>query len=391
MLGVIIGVGSVILINAVGAGAQSLIVNEVKSIGTDLIGILPGKTDEGGTPAAAMGIVITTLTYEDALALKNKNNVPHVTEISAYSNTVANLSWQGNERINNITGTTTGHLEIMKGEIEEGRFFTEDEEVNLARKIVLGNTVKTELFGASEAVGQKIKVKKHSFEVIGVLKKQGQVGLRNFDEEVFMPIKTVQKILLGVNHVGLIHAKVDDEANLEQAMNDIRMTLRDRHDIKDQTGKDDDFTVQSSAQALEIITSITDALRYFLATMAGLSLIIGGIGIMNIMLVSVNERTNEIGLRKALGANNHSILIQFLLESVTITVFGGILGILGGSLCAIFISIVVNFLGYNWDLVISLGSVLVAVGVSSLIGLIFGIYPAKKASKLEPITALQYE
>lgn len=279
----------------------------------------------------------------------------------------------------------------MQGEVEYGRFFTEEEETNLARKVVLGSIVKEELFGESEAIGQKVKIKKHSFEVIGVMKEKGQVAFINFDEEVFIPIKTAQKVLLGINHVGLIRCKVDNENNINQAIDDIKMTLRDQHDIKDQSGDEDDFTVQSSAQALDMITTITDALRYFLGAMAGLSLVVGGIGIMNIMLVNVNERTHEIGLRKAIGANNKTILLQFLIETIAITVLGGIIGILIGISFAVLISVVINLLGYNWDLVVSTGSILTAVSVSMLIGLIFGIYPAKKASKLEPITALQYE
>lgn len=223
------------------------------------------------------------------------------------------------------------------------------------------------------------------------MKEKGKVAFQDLDKEMFVPIRTLQKLILGVDHVSYIRVKVDDEKNIKQAMEDIRITLREEHDFDDMTGKEDDFTVNSAADALEIITTITDSLRFFLAAMAALSLVVGGIGIMNIMLVSVSERTHEIGLRKAVGATNTNILTQFLIETVTITLLGGIIGIIGGSLISILVSFIANALDYNWDLVISLTSILVAVGVSTLIGLVFGIYPAKKASELEPITALQYE
>lgn len=273
----------------------------------------------------------------------------------------------------------------------EGRFFTEEEERNLAKVVVLGSAVKDELFGDSDAVGQNIKIKKTSFKVIGVMKAKGKVAFQDLDKETFLPIRTLQKLILGIDHVSYIRVKVDSEENIHQAMEDIKITLREQHDISDQTGTSDDFTVRSAADALNIITTITDALRYFLAAMAALSLVVGGIGIMNIMLVSVTERTQEIGLRKAVGATNGDILTQFLIEAVTVTVLGGLIGIAGGSLISFLVSIVANALGYNWELVISLSSILLAVGVSMLIGLVFGIYPASKASKLEPITALQYE
>lgn len=390
MLGIIIGVGSVVLIVSVWAGAQSLIVDQVKTLGTDLIAILPGKSEDG-PPASAMGIVITTLKYDDALALKETKNVPNVKAVAAYSKWIANTSWRSNEYVANLSWTTTGHLDISKAEVEEGRFFTEEEESNLSKVAVLGSAVKQELFGDSDAIGQRIKIKKTSFKVIGVMKEKWVVAFQDLDKELFVPIRSLQKLILGIDHVSFIRVKIDSEENIGQAMEDIRMTLREQHDIEDMTGKVDDFTVNSAADALEIITTITDSLRFFLAAMAALSLVVGGIGIMNIMLVSVSERTHEIGLRKAVWATNTNILAQFLIETVTITLLWGIVGIIGGSLIAILVSVVANALGYNWELVISLTSIFVAAGVSMLIGLIFGIYPANKASKLEPITALQYE
>lgn len=391
MLGIIIGVGAVIIIMAVGAGAQSLILSQIESLGSDLVGVLPGNSGEDGPPASAMGIVITTLTYEDAQALEMKKNVPNLLAVAAYSNAAATLEWKNNSFEGTITGTTASYLDVEGGDVEVGRFFTKDEEINLSKVVVLGSQVKKDLFGDSEAVGQRIKIKKHSFHVIGVMKERGTVAFQNYDDKILVPIATVQKLIAGVHHLGMIRAKVDSPDNVEQALKDMKITLRERHDINNQSGTDDDFTVRSAAQALDMITIITNALKYFLAAMAALSLVVGGIGIMNIMLVSVTERTREIGLRKAVGANNNNIRSQFLLEAITITVLGGVFGIIGGVFISFIIYLVANYLEYDWSFVVSLFSIFLAVGVSAFVGLIFGLYPAIKASRLEPVEALRYE
>lgn len=391
MLGIIIGIGAVVIIMAVGAGAQGLILDQVKTLGTNLVGIMPGGTEEGAPPASVMGVVITTLTYEDAMALNNKNNVPNLIDLVAYYKGVAEVSWGSSSYNTNLSGCTTGYLEVEDGEVDQGRFFNEDEETNLVRVAVLGSTVKKELFGDSDALGQRIKIKKQAFEVIGVMKERGTVAFQNYDDQVFLPIKTMQKLISGVNHLGLIRAKIDMADNIDTAIEDIKITLRQRHEIKDSSGASDDFTIRSAAEALDMITTITNALRFFLAAIAAISLVVGGIGIMNIMLISVRERTREIGLRKAIGANNVNIMSQFLLEAIIITLIGGIIGVIGGMVISILIALVANLLGYHWQFSISLFSILLAFFVSASVGLIFGLYPAKAASKLEPIEALRHE
>lgn len=391
MLGIIIGVAAVIIIMAVGAGAQSLIINQVKSLGTDIVGILPGASENEGPPASVMGIVITTLTYADAEALNDKKNVPNVVEMVAYYKGLGAINWGSNSYDTSLSGSTVGYLTVENGEIDQGRFFTKEEETNLAKVVVLGITVKKELFGEADPIGQKVKIKKQNLEVIGVMKERGTVAFQNNDDQVFIPLRTMQKLIAGVNHVSMMRLKIDNQANTVRAMEDIKITLRERHEIGDQSGAGDDFTVRSSAQALEMITTITDALKFFLAAMAALSLLVGGIGIMNIRLVSVSERTREIGLRKAVGASNRSIMSQFLLEAIAITLVGGVIGIISGSLIAVLISIGAQILGYDWDLVVSVLSIVLALTVSVAVGLIFGLYPASKASKLQPIEALRHE
>ena len=389
MLGVIIGVGAVIIIMSVGAGAQSLILNEIKSVGSNLVGVLPGKSE--GAPASAMGIVITTLTYDDALAIADKRNVPNVVDVAAYSKGVSTASWGSVKYDTNISGVSAGIRNVEGGEVAGGRFFTDEENGNLAKVAVLGSAAVKELFGENDPVGQRVKIKNHSFEVIGFMEERGTVGFQDYDDQIFIPVKTMQKLILGVNHLGFIRAKIDYEENTQDAIKDIEIILRERHDMADKSGANDDFTVQSANDALATIISVTDALKYFLAAMAALSLIVGGIGIMNIMLISVKERTREIGLRKAIGANAGSILLQFLIEAIAITLLGGIIGIIGGAVVSFLVAAIVKSLGYSWDFVISPLSIILGIIVSTAVGLIFGSYPARKASKLEPVEALRYE
>lgn len=391
MLGIIIGVGAVIVIMAVGAGAQSLILAQVKTLGTNMVGVLPGSSDNNGPPSSVMGIVITTLTYDDAIALRDKKNVPNLINLVAYYRDMGTLTWGANSYEASISGCTASYPEVEDSEVAAGRFFTAEEETNLSRVVVLGSTVKKELFGDSEAAGEKINIKKRTFEVIGVMEERGTVAFQNYDDQVFIPIKTEQKIMAGVNHISMIRGKIDSSDNVKAALEDIKITLRERHSIKDQSGASDDFTVRSAAQALDMITTITNALSYFLVAIAAISLLVGGIGIMNIMLVSVAERTREIGLRKAVGADNGDIMSQFLVEAIAITMLGGSFGIVGGVVVAFLIAMIARLLGYEWAFIVSLFSIMLALGVSSVIGLIFGLYPARRASKLEPVEALRYE
>ncbi|MDD4531692.1 MAG: ABC transporter permease [Candidatus Pacebacteria bacterium] len=388
MLGIIIGITAVIIVLSVGESVEGLILNEVKSIGSNLIGVLPGHADENGPPTSAFGVVITTLKYEDGDAII-KSNYPHIESLAMYVSGSDIISLSDKKVSATFYGTTASYPEVQNSTVERGRFFTKDEEMSNAKVVVLGSKVAEDLFGDQDPLGMKLKIKKTNFTVIGILKSKGGGLMQNEDTNLFVPIRTAQNVLLGINHLGFIRIKVDRPENIDGTMEYVKGFLRDRHNIDDPS--EDDFSVRSTAQALETIGSITTALRFFLAAIAAISLIVGGFGIMNIMLATVQERTKEIGLRKAVGAKSGDIVRQFLIEAATITFISGVIGIIVGSLVLIMISAVVNALGYSWELIISPLSVFLGCLVSISIGLIFGIAPARKAALLDPIESLRYE
>ncbi|HPD03324.1 MAG TPA: ABC transporter permease [bacterium] len=388
MLGIVIGVAAVIIIISIGNGAQSLILDQLKSFGKDLVIVLPGNSDEG-PPSEAMGITITTLKYNDAEALSKPNNVANVKAVVAYYQTSANVIWRGNSYETAINGVTANYFDVEDSSIDKGRFFTNEEVNSAAHVAVLGSVVVDELFGDVDPIGQRLRIKNQTVEVIGVLKSRGKVGMQDYDDQILVPVVFAQKMIAGVDYLSSIRVKLVPNADADRAVLEIEETLREQHNILKK--EDDDFSVHSFQDVLDTITRITNTINYFLATMAGLSLVVGGIGIMNIMLVSVTERTREIGLRKAIGATNGQILRQFLLESVCLTLIGGSIGIISGVLVSYLAAVVAHLLRYQWDFVISIPALLIAVLISIAIGIIFGLYPARRASNLEPVDALRYE
>ncbi len=389
ILGIVIGVAGVITIIALGAGAQSLVLSQIESLGSNLVGVLPGKSDETGPPAAVFGVQVTTLTLEDAKAMKDKTRLPNIVAVASFVRGSGTIVY-GDKSVDTFySGTEASMPEVQNTPLQDGRFFTEAEERGGANVMVLGFDVKEELFPNSNPLGEVVKIKNVPFAVIGVAKKQGTVAFQNQDDQVYIPLVIAQKQLLGINYLQFIRAKVDSGTNVAYTIAGIDQLLRERHRVG--KNEDVDFSVRDLASAIKLLGSITDALRLFLAAMASISLVVGGIGIMNIMLVTVAERTREIGLRKAVGATNGNIRNQFLLESGTVTLLGGLVGIVVGALLSYLIAVGARYAGYTWAFVISPISIIVAVGVSVAIGIIFGYYPARKASKLNPIEALRYE
>lgn len=388
MLGIIIGIMAVIVIMSVGAGAQSLIINQIKGMGSDLVGILPGKAEEKGPPASVYGIVITTLKNDDVTKIMS-GSYPHLVAATGYVRGIDTVTAGDTKADINFVGVSAGFVDVETAKVADGRFFSEEEERSAAKVAVLGDQSARDLFGDQNPIGRVIKIKKTNFAVIGVMAKRGTSGFQNQDNQIYVPLETAQKLLLGIDYLSVVRIKVDSPENVDDAILYIESILRERHNID--KPENDDFTVRSMAQGLETLSNVTNALRLFLTFIAAIALIVGGIGIMNIMLAAVEERTREIGLRKALGAKNGAITAQFLIETSLITSIGGLIGVAIGILISFVVAKIIQGIGYDWDFIISIQSIIIGCLVSIGLGLLFGIAPARRASKLDPIEALRYE
>lgn len=384
MLGIMIGIAAVVIVMSAGEGAKGLILNQIKQRGTDQIAVLAGASDEKGPPATALGIVITSLTKEDAEALLNKNNVKHIKSINAYISGNDILQWHGEQKRVTFTGTTASYEEIEKITMENGSFFSDEEESAGEKVVVLGATIAQELFGNQNPVGESVKLAKKQFRVVGVIQEMGSSGFENPDTAVLVPLSVVQKEMLGVRHVNFLRARVDDEKNVDEAVQEVRATLKERHG-------EEDFSIRTIADLLQILNVVTGALTLFLVAIAGVSLFVGGVGIMNIMLIAVKEKTREIGLRKAVGATDKEILRQFLVETLVITFAGAIIGIAIGITFSFIVAQIVQALDFDYPFVVSLIAMALSVVLALIVGLIFGIIPARQAARLDPIEALRYE
>lgn len=399
ILGIVIGVAGVIIIIALGAGAQSLVLGQVTKLGSNLLSIQPGKSNEKGPPAQVFGIVVTSLTNDDAAALRNSSAAPHILALNALVRGSASVTWQNKNVDTYFVASDYEYPNVVTITMQEGQFYDQQQDQGDANVIVLGSTVANELFGGTgvDPVGQVVKVKTSAegvtntvpLRVIGVIAPRGTSFFQDQDDQILLPLAIGQQQLLGIHYLQAINVKVDSADNLEPTRSDIKQVLDQRHHI--QTADQEDYTVRNLADAISILTTITNALSLFLTAMAAIALVVGGIGILNIMLVTVAERTREVGLRKAVGATNRAIAYQFLFEASLLTSLGGVVGIVIGVIVSFLISLLMKYLGYDWAFVISLTSVVLAVGVSILTGVIFGLYPAFKAAKLNPIEALRYE
>jgi putative ABC transport system permease protein len=348
---------------------------------------VPGGTSNSRlqVPAQAQGVVITSLTDRDVKSLQNKALAPDLTYVSPEVRGQFDVAFGTTDEQVQVAGEDENYTIVRNLTLEEGDWFTKSAVDGFAQVAVLGSKIKDDLFGDQDPVNQIIKIKNLSFRVIGVLEPKGlgPFGVDQ-DSQVIVPVTTAQKILLGINHYSFIEIQVADENLIPEAEDQVKSVLRTNHNITDPDK--DDFTIRTQQDALSLLSTVTSALTIFLGAIAGISLIVGGIGIMNIMLVSVTERTREIGLRKAIGAKRRNILLQFLFEAIILTTIGGIIGVAIGFVG----SFGVAKIG-NWSPQVPWYAIALAVGVSALFGLGFGIYPANKASKLDPIEALRYE
>ncbi len=381
LLGIVIGVGAVIAMVSLGFGMKENIKNNISKLGSNLLIITSGgRTATGARIAAGEG---ARLTYDDAKAI-----VKQVDDIAAMSASVSS-SYQlvnGNQNwTSRVEGTTPSNFSIQSFEVENGKIFGERDMSSRTRVCVLGKTVADNLFPDGKAVGSTIRIKKSPFQVIGVLKSKGQSGSgQDQDDIVFIPLTTAQNRMMGITYVQRVTIQAANENVITDVQAEVEQVLRIRHKIKE--GDNDDFTVGNMSAVMETMMSTANSITILLGCIAAISLVVGGIGIMNIMLVSVTERTREIGIRKALGATYENILQQFLIESMVIGVIGGAIGVVVGCGASMIISSIAG-----WNTVISIWAIIIAVVFSVGIGLIFGVYPARKAAIMDPIDALRYE
>ncbi|MCX7724874.1 MAG: ABC transporter permease [Thermodesulfovibrio sp.] len=383
-LGIIIGVGAVVTMVAIGTGAREKISAQISSMGSNLILILPGATTQGGIRMGAGTQQTLKITDAEAIA----KEISQISAVAPVISGTAQVVFGNQNWSTGVIGTTPEMLTVREWEVGIGRFLTEQDVRNGTKVAVIGQTVSEKLFGDLDPVGKIIRIKKVPFEVVGVLGRKGQSHTgQDQDDVIYVPITTAQRTLFGhilPGRVRLIYVKAVSVEAIPMVTEQIKTLLRQRHKIA--PGQEDDFTVMDLTQILKTAEESTKTMSILLGAIASVSLIVGGIGIMNIMLVSVTERTREIGIRMAVGAKPKDIRIQFLIESVFLTMIGGIVGLLLG----VFASFIVSSI-MQWPISISPFSALIAFSFSAFIGIFFGFYPAYKASSLNPIDALRYE
>ena len=382
MLGIVIGIASVIAMTAIGTGAQNSISSSIQSIGANLIVVSPGAPRGAGQQVRQERGSAKTLTLEDVESLKTLSGVKYVTaEVSGRYQVTA----KGTNTNTTVDGTTSSYLNVRNLQIDQGDFISDTHNQSGAKVAVIGPTVQTDLFGeGADVIGQIIRIKSIQFKIIGLTKAKGGSGFQNADDMIYIPLTTAQRYFSGNEYVSSISVSAESADVTTQVQANITSLLLERHNISDSASAD--FSTMNQADIIATASSVTGTFTSLLAAVAGISLIVGGIGIMNMMLTTVTERTREIGLRKAIGAKRRDINKQFLIEAVMLTFIGGVIGV---------------FLGWGVSFGLSafgvlqakvaLSSVLLAFGVSAFIGIVFGYYPAQRASKLNPIEALRYE
>ena len=380
MLGVIIGVGAVVAMVAIGQGARQNVTERVQALGSNLLTVFAGVAQFGGV---ARGDAVQTLTIDDAEAIRRE--VPGVTGVSPeFSRGAQQVVLRGENTNTTVSGVTPEFQTVRNFKADRGQFFTDEDMRTRAKVAAIGRTVASRLFATTDPIGQRIKIRGVTFTVIGVMEEKGATGFQDRDDVVYVPLTTAQHRLFGVTYVRTIYVQARTPEEMPEAQAMLTELLRARHRLG--LTQDSDFTVRSQADILQVFTGVSQTMTTLLGGIAAVSLIVGGIGIMNIMLVSVTERTREIGIRKAVGARQRDILLQFLVESVALSVTGGVIGIGVGIVGSRLIS---QFAG--WATLLSVQAVLMAFSFAVAVGVFFGLYPARRAALMDPIVALRHE
>lgn len=383
MLGIVIGISSVIAMVSIGNGAQGSIESSIQSAGSNLITVMPGAQQSQGFQANSARGSARTLTQDDAEAITEE--ISSVKAVSPEWSSRYQVTSKGTNTNTTILGASTKYPEVRNVEVESGIWISETNIRNLSKVAVLGPTAVEDLFGESaDPIDQSVRINGILFKVIGVTKSKGGTGFNNQDDMIYIPLSTAQKYLAGSDYVSSISVAVVDAESMDMVQEDITSLLLARHKIEDSASAD--FSIFNQADLTEAVSTVTSTFTILLGSVAGISLLVGGIGIMNMMLTTVTERTREIGLRKAIGAKRKDINNQFLIEAVSLTFLGGLIGVILGW--------GISFVITQFDIVqteVTLSSVLLAFGVSATIGIVFGYYPARRASRLNPIEALRYE
>jgi putative ABC transport system permease protein len=380
VLGIVIGVAAVIATLAIGQGARSAVQDQIRAMGSNVIMVIPGTVSAGGAHGAMGGN--TTLTPEDAVAIKQE--CPAVDAVAPTVRTYAQLVFGDQNWNSQVQGTTPDFAIARQWVVQDGVFITDSDVRGAAKVCVLGQSVVKQLFGDTDPIGSMIRIKDMPFKVVGTLVAKGSNGHDDQDDVLIVPYTTVQRKFLHISHVQAIVLSATSEKQVNTAVTQITDLLRQRHRIK--PGDNDDFFMRTQLDIASAAEATSKVMTTLLASIAAVSLLVGGIGIMNIMLVSVTERTREIGVRRAVGARKTDILLQFLFESAFLSLGGGVIGVLLGALAAKLVSQLAH-----WPTVLQPGAVLLAFGFASVIGLFFGFYPARRAAGLDPVDSLRYE